>query len=124
MKRGNNVVKIKTLFICCFVSLLVGAAGTGGIGYLYLRDAVERGAKAQQLAEDRAKSFKAKYDKLTKELSNRAGESEGITKGLGEVDSGLEGIDKGISNGIGRVERIIDYNKGIERILRSGAVLE
>jgi hypothetical protein len=118
------VVKIKTLLVCIAISFIVGAITTGGGVYLYLRDAVERGAEAQQLAEDRAESFKAKYDKLTEELGDRAGESAGITAGLGEIDSGLNEIDREISDSINRIETIINYNKRIESLLRTGKILE
>ena len=111
------MVKIKTLLICIVVSFLIGAITTGGGVYLYLRDAVERGLKAQQLAENRAIEMATELGKLRTDYSD-------IENKYGEYIERIKTIERGFGDSGKQIETIIDYNKRIESILRSGKILE
>jgi Na+-transporting NADH:ubiquinone oxidoreductase subunit NqrC len=115
--RGNDVVKIKTLLVCIAVSFIVGAITTGGGVYLYLRDAVERGAEAQQLAEDRAIEITTELGKLQTDYND-------IEKKYAKYIERLENYEREFGGNGKQIETIIDYNKRIEDILRSGKILE
>ena len=102
--------KLKTLFICCGVSLLVGAGITCAIGAYIIGGILSEYDKNLQLAESRAANLSAELDTIKSTITEASNITTEIIDGLGDSQGG--------------VSRALEYNRQLEKILSSAKTLE